>query len=96
MNQRYSFHLLDDPQDALGNLNDPAQMLTIVNKDLPNNDPVAYAFMSALTLDERQLDDLENTINEVSDPLEGARKWAEANRDVVQPWVDAAKNAQGS
>ncbi|MDX6380828.1 MAG: glycine betaine/proline transport system substrate-binding protein [Rubrobacteraceae bacterium] len=96
MNQRYSFHLLDDPQDALGNLNDPAQMLTIVNKDLPNNDPVAYAFMSALTLDERQLDDLENTINEVGDPLEGARQWAEANRDIVQPWVDAAKNAQGS
>jgi glycine betaine/proline transport system substrate-binding protein len=96
MNQRYDFHLLDDPQDALGDLNDPAQMLTIVNKDLPNDDPVAYAFMSAITLDDAQLDDLENTINESSGPLEGARKWADANRDVVQPWIDAAKNAQGS
>jgi glycine betaine/proline transport system substrate-binding protein len=94
MNQRYSFHLLDDPQDALGVLNDPAQMLTTVNKDMPNDDPVAYAFMSALTLNEEQLDDLENTINEVGDPLEGARKWAKANHDVVQPWVDATKNAR--
>jgi glycine betaine/proline transport system substrate-binding protein len=51
-------------------------------------------FLSALTLNEEQLDDLENTINEVGDPLEGARQWTEANRDVVQPWIEAAENAQ--
>jgi glycine betaine/proline transport system substrate-binding protein len=96
MNQRYDFHLLDDPEDALGDLNDPAQMLTIINKDLPDDDPVAYAFLNAIRLDDAQLDDLENTINEAGDPLEGARQWADANPDVVQPWIDAAKNAQQS
>ena len=96
MNQRYDFRLLDDPDDALGELNDPAQMTTIIDADLPNKDPVAYAFMKALTLNEEQLNDLEDTINEVGDPLEGAREWANNNRDVVQPWIDAAKNAQES
>ena len=94
MNQRYNFHLLDDPEDALGDLNDPAQMLTIINDKLPDDDPVAYAFLNAITLDDAQLDDLENTINDAGDPLKGARQWADANNDVVQPWIDAAKNAQ--
>jgi glycine betaine/proline transport system substrate-binding protein len=94
MNQRYNLRLLDDPEDALGELNDPAQLSTIVNKDLRQDDPVAYTFLDAITLNEEQLDDLEDTINEVGDPLEGARQWAEANREVVQPWIDAAENAQ--
>jgi glycine betaine/proline transport system substrate-binding protein len=96
MNQRYNLRLLDDPEDALGELNDPAQLSTIVNKDLRQNDPVAYTFLDAITLNEEQLDGLEDTINEVGDPLEGARQWAEANPEVVQPWIDAAENAQES
>jgi glycine betaine/proline transport system substrate-binding protein len=55
---------------------------------------VAYAFMDMLILDEEQLNDPESTINEAGDPLEGARQWAQDNRDVWQPWVDAAQNAQ--
>jgi glycine betaine/proline transport system substrate-binding protein len=96
MNQRYDFRYLEDPKDAFGELNDPAQILMVVNEDLPDDDPVAYAFMDALTLDEEQLNDLESTINEVGDPLEGARQWARENRDVWQPWVEAADNARES
>jgi glycine betaine/proline transport system substrate-binding protein len=96
MNQRYDFRYLEDPKDALGELNDPARVLTIVNEDLPEDDPVAYAFMSALTLDEDQLNDLESTINEAGDPLEGARWWARDNRGVWQPWVEAAESARES
>ncbi|MDQ4002982.1 MAG: glycine betaine ABC transporter substrate-binding protein [Actinomycetota bacterium] len=96
MNQRYDFNYLDDPRDALGELTQSAEISTIVREGLADDDPPAYAFLNALTLTEAQLNDLENTINEVGDPLEGARQWAEANRDVVQPWVDAAKNARQS
>jgi hypothetical protein len=32
--------------------------------------------MDMLILDEEQLNDLESTINEAGDPLEGARQWA--------------------
>ncbi len=96
MNQSYDFRLLEDPEDALGELNDPAEILTVVNEDLPEDDPVAYAFMDALTLDEEKLNDLESTINEVGDPLEGARQWARDNRDIWQPWVEEAENARES
>ncbi len=96
MKKSYGFRLLKDPEDALGELNDPAEILTVVNEDLRADDPVAYAFMDALTLDEGKLNDLESTINEVGDPLEGARQWARDNRDIWQPWVEAAENARES
>jgi len=96
MNQRYDFNYLDDPRGALGELTQSAEISTIVREGLADDNLPAYAFLNALTLTEAQLNDLENTINEVGDSLEGARQWAEANRDVVQPWVDAAKNARQS
>jgi glycine betaine/proline transport system substrate-binding protein len=87
MNQRYDFRYLDDPEDTLGNLNDPSELSTVVNEDLRRDDPVAYAFMDALTLTEEH-------INEAGDPLEGARRWAQSNRDVVEPWLEAARQAR--
>ena len=94
MNQRYDFRYLEDPEDALGDTNDPAQITMIVNEDLPDDDPVAYAFLQALTLTEEQVNNLEGMINEAGDPLVGARQWARDNRGVVQPWIEAANNAQ--
>ena len=94
MNQRFDLRYLEDPEDAFGELNDPARILTIVNEDLPQDDPVATALMDALLLDEEQIGDLESTINEVGDPHEGARLWAEENTEVWQPWVEAAQDAQ--
>jgi glycine betaine/proline transport system substrate-binding protein len=93
MNQRYDLRYLEDPNDAFGELNDPARITTIVNKNLPENEPAAYAFMNALIFNEDQLNDLESTIEERGDPLEGARQWAQDNRGVWQPWVEAAENA---
>lgn len=94
MNQKYDLKYLEDPKDAFGELNDPARITTIVNEDLPEDDPVATAFMDALKLDEEQLNDLESTINEAGEPEEGARQWAQENRDVWQPWVEAAQSAE--
>jgi glycine betaine/proline transport system substrate-binding protein len=94
MNQRYDIRYLEDPNNAFGELNDAAQVSTVVRKDLTDKDPVAYAFMKSLRLSEEQLEDLENTIKEVDDPLEGARQWANENGSVVQPWIDTAENSQ--
>ena len=96
MNQRYDLSYLADPEDAFGELNDPAKITTIVNKNLAENDPEARAFMYALIFNEEQLNDLESTIVEEGDPLAGARQWAQDNREVWQPWVEAAQNAQES
>jgi len=94
MNQRYDFRYLDDPKDAMGDTNDPAEISTIVKEDLQEEETVAYTFLEALKLTEEQINDLENVINEEGDPLKGSRRWVRDNRDVVQPWIDAASNAQ--
>jgi glycine betaine/proline transport system substrate-binding protein len=94
MNQRFGLRYLEGPKDALGELNDPAKITTIANKDLSQDDPVGYAFMDALILDEEQNGDLESTINEARDPYEGARSWTEENPEVWQPWVEAAQAVQ--
>ena len=94
MNQRYDFKYLEDPEDGLTDLNDGATILSIVNEDLPDDDPVAYAFLDAITLTEDQVNEIEN-INP-NDYAESARTWLEDNRDVMQPWIDAAREAEGS
>jgi len=94
MNQRCDFNYLDDPRDAFENVDDAATLTTVVNEELSEADPVAYAFLNALTFDEEQVNDLENIINESGDPLEGARQWAGDNSDVAEPWIEAAQDAQ--
>jgi glycine betaine/proline transport system substrate-binding protein len=94
MNQRYKIRYLEDPKDAMGPTNDPAECSTIVRGDLREQDPVAYAFMDALELSEEQINGLESVINDEEDPVAGARRWASENREVVRPWIEAARNAR--
>ena len=91
MNQRFDIRYLEDPKDAMGPTNDPAECSTIVREGLREADPVAYAFMDALELTEEQINDLEYTINKVDDPLVGTRRWVSDNREVVRPWLEAAR-----
>src|SRR5215208_2308302 len=44
MTQRYKIRYLEDPKDAMGPTNDPAECSTIVRGGLREKDPVAYAF----------------------------------------------------
>jgi glycine betaine/proline transport system substrate-binding protein len=94
MNQRYDIRYLEDPKDAMGETNDPAECSTIVSGGLREEDPVAHTLMDALALTEEQINDLEYAINEEGDPLAGARRWASENREVVRPWIDAARSAR--
>jgi glycine betaine/proline transport system substrate-binding protein len=93
MNQRYDIRYLKDPKDALGPTNDPARLSTIVRGGLREGDPEAYALMDAMELDEGQIEGLEDTINKSDDPGAGARRWVSENREVVRPWIEAARNA---
>ena len=94
MNQRYDIRYLKDPKDAMGPTNDPAELSTIVRGGLRETDPVAYAFMDALELTEAQINGLEYAINKEEEPLAGARRWVSENREVVRPWIEAARNAR--
>jgi glycine betaine/proline transport system substrate-binding protein len=93
MNRRYHIRYLEDPKDALGPTNDPARLSTIVRGGLREGDPEAYALMDALALDEGQIEGLEYAINKADNPAAGARRWVSENREVVRPWIEAARNA---
>jgi glycine betaine/proline transport system substrate-binding protein len=94
MNQRYDIRYLEDPKDAMGPTNDPAKCSTIVREDLRRDDPEAYALMDALEITEGQIEGVESAINEEGSPLAGARQWVSENREVVRPWIEAAKKAR--
>jgi glycine betaine/proline transport system substrate-binding protein len=96
MNTRYDFRYLEDPKDLQGDFNNSAEISTIVNADLPEDDPVAYEFIRSISLDEEQINQLEADINEAQDPDAGVKAWLEDNRSVVRPWIDAARKAQGT
>jgi glycine betaine/proline transport system substrate-binding protein len=91
----YDFRYLEDPKNSQGNLDEPATISSIVSEDLSDEDPVAYAFINNLRLDDAELVALENEITKAGDdPVKGAKAWLEGNRDVVQPAIDAAKQEQ--
>ena len=91
----YDFRYLQDPKNSLGNLDEPAKISSIVNEDLPEDDPVAYAFINNLRLNEAELIALENEIAAAGDnAAKGVQAWLKENKDVVQPAIDAAKKAQ--
>jgi glycine betaine/proline transport system substrate-binding protein len=95
MCSQFDFRYLEDPKNAQGNLDQPAKISAIVNEDLPNDDPVAYAFIDNLKLNQDELISLENEIAAAGDnPAKGVQAWLKENRDVVQPAIDAAKQAQ--
>ena len=96
MNARYDFKFLEDPEDALQDLNDAATISSIVNEDLPDEDPVAYAFMENLRLTEEQVNEIENI--DPQDYAGATRTWLEDenNRNSLQPAIDAARDAQES
>ncbi len=93
MNEAYDFDYLADPKGALGNLTEPADVTTLVRGDLAEEDPVAYALMDRLELTEAQVYELQNEIEAAGEPVEGAKTWLKDNRDVVEPWVEAAEKA---
>ncbi|AHY45325.1 ABC-type proline/glycine betaine transport systems periplasmic component [Rubrobacter radiotolerans] len=96
MNAEYDFHYLEDPENAQGNFDDPSQLATLVRADLREDDPVAYAFLEAVTMTEDEMNDLQAVIQEEGpdDPTVGAAAWMEENRDVVDPWIEAGRQAQ--
>jgi glycine betaine/proline transport system substrate-binding protein len=91
----FDFRYLEDPKNSQGNLDEPAKISAIVNEDLADDEPVAYAFINNLRLNQDELISLENEITAAGDnPAKGVQAWLEENRDVVKPAIDAAKQAQ--
>ena len=95
MNEEYDFVYLKDPKNAQGSWDDPARISCVVNADLKEDDPAAYAFLKTLSLDEKQVNEMGVAMKEAGTgkEVEGIRNWYKDNRDAVKPAIDAAKNA---
>ena len=94
MNEVFDYRFLEDPKNAQGVFDQPAKISTVVNADLESDDPTAFAFMNAYTLNEEQLNTLMDEISKADDDgVAGSKAWLKNNRDVVKPWIDAAKQA---
>jgi len=50
--------------------------------------------MDRMELTEAEVTGLQTDMREAGDPIKGAEIWLEDNRDVVEPWVEAAENAR--
>ena len=96
MNQEYDFRYLSDPKNAMGSVDAPQSLHAVAREGLADDEPAAYALIGAMRLDEDQLGSLEISINNADEPETGVRRWLEEreNRELVRPWVEAAKNAQ--
>ncbi len=96
MNVEYDFRYLQDPRDAIGQLDEPAELHSIMREGFEEDDPVAFALINAMKLDETQVNTLELAINRAGDPQEGVRDWLgeEENRGAVRPWIEAAREAR--
>ena len=98
MNAEYDFRYLEDPKDAIGPLDEPAELHSVMRSGLQEDDPVAYALINAMKLgiDEAKVNTLELSINRAGDPQQGVRDWLEKeeNREAVQSWIEAAKKAE--
>ena len=64
---QFDFRYLEDPKNSQGELDEPAKISSIVNEDLPDDDPVAYAFIKNLRLNDTELVALENEIAKAGD-----------------------------
>ena len=94
MNTRYDIRYLKDPRNLQGSFNDSAEISSIVNENLSEDDPAAYELIKSISLSKEQINQMEADINEAGDPEAGIKAWLEDNRGVVQPWTDAAKKAR--
>lgn len=96
MNAEYDFHYLEDPKNAQGSFDEPSRLRTLVGADLQEEDPVAYAFLDAVSMNEEEMNNLQAEIQaaDPDDPTIGATNWLEENQGVVEEWVAAGEQAQ--
>lgn len=95
MNEEYDFHYLKDPKNAMGKYDEPNKLRSVFRKGLAHDDPVAYTLINSMRLTEQQVGSLELSVKRAKSPEEGARDWLKSHHDVVEPWIEAAKRAEG-
>lgn len=71
----------------------PDALYKAFNDQLQTKAPAAYAFLSAMQWTNEDQNGVAQDIHDGMDAQEAAKKWADANPTVWQPWVDAGTAA---
>lgn len=81
---RYDLKYLKDPKNVFG---DPENIYWMSRKGFEEDYPEVTKMFNSWTMNNKQLGDLMAIINEEGDAAAGAKKWIEANRDLVDKWL---------
>jgi glycine betaine/proline transport system substrate-binding protein len=77
---KYDLKYLKDPKDVY-----PKDVMAILaRKGFDEEYPEVTAFMGGFNFKEKNLYDLMDTVKKADDPLDGAKKWYEENKDMIQ------------
>lgn len=85
---RFELKFLDDPKNSFGDVED---IHIITRKDLKDDKPEVYEFLSNLKFSDSVLSDLMGSLNDSDDIKEAARKWMNDNIDIVNEWIPESK-----
>lgn len=81
---RWDLKFLDDPKETYGGAEG---IHTIVRNGLKEDMPEAYAILDSFEWTTEQMGEVMLMQEQGDDPYEEAKKWVEANQDIVQEWL---------
>lgn len=83
---KYPIRALEDPEEAFGGT---GVIQTAANNGFAGRLPVAAGIIANFSLTSDQLGELELMIQDEGDASAGAKVWIEANRELVDSWLEA-------
>ncbi|ANS73445.1 glycine/betaine ABC transporter [Paenibacillus yonginensis] len=92
MFSKYDLKYLDDPKKVYG---EAEEIHTIARKGLKEDEPTAYEFLDRFQWTDKQMGEIMTAIQEGQEPEAAAKAWADANEDVIAPWIEGLKPVDG-
>lgn len=80
----FKLKYLEDPKNVYG---DEEKIYIMANEGFSEQYPEVATWLNQWHMDNRSLGSLMSVINETGDPAEGAKKWLDDNRDLVEEWL---------
>lgn len=92
MFSKYDLKYLEDPQKVYG---EEEGIHTVVRKGLQQDDPTAYEFLDRFEWTDQQMGEIMTAIQEGEQPEAAAKAWADANEEVIAPWIEGLEATDG-
>lgn len=81
----FDLKYLEDPENVYG---DEEKIYIMAHEGFSEKYPEVARWLNQWHMDDQSLGSLMATINETGDPAEGAKKWLENNRELVDSWLE--------